>query len=187
MMRNKKISFHGRSFLGNYVHIRYYYQKTTQGRRNRLRDNNIIYVLTSREKGSRRSKAFVIIKVCRYHCRVLELKSNPFIYIFMASDERPSTRSPTTSRTDSYRDGLGSRTNANAYNRRSSITDGNDNEYEEPGNDVDDRSINDIPPQRREDQYIAALRHRFPNRPKTDYSYSRPVGPTISRFKLNNS
>jgi hypothetical protein len=103
----------------------------------------------------------------------------------MASDERQSTRSPTTSRSDSYRDGTGLRSNGNPYNRRSSITDGNDNEYEDPTNDVDDVP-NIRPPQRKEDQYLAALRHRFPNRPKTDYSYSRPIA-AASMFKLNNS
>jgi hypothetical protein len=102
----------------------------------------------------------------------------------MYNDERQSTRSPTTSRAGSYNDGPGSRINAAGYQSRSSINEENDredNEYEEPSGDNDDAARNDRPPQRSEDQYIAALRHRFPNRPKKDYAYSKPIGP-ISMF-----
>lgn len=112
----------------------------------------------------------------------------------MHSDERQSTRSPTTSRSDSYRDGPTPRANGNAYQTRSSITEENGkgyNEYEETVDDVDDPPANVRPPQRSEDQYIAALRYRFPNRPKTDYAYSKPLGPSgifnKILFKKNNS
>jgi hypothetical protein len=85
-----------------------------------------------------------------------------------------------TKRSGSYNDGPASRTTGRAYQARSSITEENgreDNEYEEATNDLDGSPTNVGPPQRSEDQYIAALRYRFPSRPKTDYAYSKPVGP----------
>jgi hypothetical protein len=97
----------------------------------------------------------------------------------MYSDERQSSRSPTTSRTDSYRDGPAPRTNGRGYQLRSTITEQterDDNEYEEALED-DEQARIEPPPQRSEDQYIAALRYRFPNRPKSDYAYSKPPGP----------
>ena len=98
----------------------------------------------------------------------------------MYNDERQSTRSPTLSRTGSYTDGPAPRSNGRAYQSRSSITEDivrEDNEYEEALDEVDASSTNVRPPQRSEDQYIAALRYRFPNRPKNDYSYTKPSGP----------
>lgn len=103
----------------------------------------------------------------------------------MYSDERQSARSPTTSRTDSYGDGPRARTNGHAYQRRSSIIEENgsgDNEYEGGLEDAEEPTPNVRPPQRAEDQYVAALQHRFPSRPKSDYSYSKPIGP-ISMLK----
>jgi len=100
----------------------------------------------------------------------------------MYSDEQQSTRSPATSRTDSYRDGPGLRTNnERAYQLRSTANKENgteDNEYEETPGDDDEPARNELPPPRSEDQYIAALRYRFPSRPKTDYAYSKPLGPS---------
>ncbi|CAF1168232.1 unnamed protein product [Adineta steineri] len=98
----------------------------------------------------------------------------------MLSDERQSQRSPTTSRTGPYRDGPASRATDRGYQQRSSIDEENDrdNEYEEPSNDIDEETRNEPRPQRNEDPYISALRHRFPNRPKNDYSYSKPLGPS---------
>ncbi len=117
--------------------------------------------------------------------------SNPLYlveYTSMSSAERQSTRSPTiTSRSDSYRDGPTSRAAGRPYQQRSSITEENereDNEYEEALDDVDEQSKPERPPQRSEDQYISALRYRFPNRAVTDYVYSKPVGPA-SMFNLN--
>jgi hypothetical protein len=49
----------------------------------------------------------------------------------MYNDERQSTRSPTTSRADSYNDGPGSRINAAGYQSRSSINEENDREDNE--------------------------------------------------------
>lgn len=99
----------------------------------------------------------------------------------MYNEDLQSTRSPSGSRSGSYADGPASRNNARAYQTRSSITEEtarDDNEYEEPTDDADQSPpANDRPPQRPEDQYIAALRYRFPNRPKNDYAYSRPAGP----------
>ncbi|CAF2080458.1 unnamed protein product [Rotaria magnacalcarata] len=97
----------------------------------------------------------------------------------MFSDERESTRSPTTSKTDSYRGGPMSRENDHPYQRRSSMSEENerdDNEYEAAPEDIDEPPRRGPPPPR-EDQYIAALRYRFPNRPKTDYAYSKPLAP----------
>ncbi|CAF0895467.1 unnamed protein product [Adineta ricciae] len=94
----------------------------------------------------------------------------------MFGDERESIRSPTTSR-----NGPMSRTNDRSYQQRSSITEDterDDNEYEEPSNDLDEQpSKIDRPPPPPQEQYISALRYRFPNRPKTDYAYSKPVAP----------
>ena len=95
----------------------------------------------------------------------------------MYSDTRLSTRSPTGSRTDSYADGPGPRSNVGAYQTRSSVTEDTvreDNEYEEAPDDIEETSrAADRPPQRSEDQYIAALRYRFPNRAKDDYAYKK--------------
>lgn len=138
---------------------------------------------SNREKRDRTSKAFVILKVFLCHHDVLESRSNPFYlveYTFILSDERQSTRSPTISRTDSYRDGPMSNPTDRPYQQRSSITEDierEDNDYEEPSNESGSQERDDRPPPRREDQYIAALRYRFPNRPKTDYAYKQPVGP----------
>jgi hypothetical protein len=104
----------------------------------------------------------------------------------MYSEERQSSRSPTISRTDSYRDGPSSRINDRGYQLRSTIPEYNgtdDNEYEETPGSVDESARNERPPQRSEDQYIAALRYRFPSRPKSDYAYSKPVAPGS---KFNN-
>jgi hypothetical protein len=92
----------------------------------------------------------------------------------MYSDERHSTRSPTTSRTDSYREGPSLRPVG-----RPSITEDEreDNEYEQTPYNGDEPSVADRPPPRSEDQYKSALQYRFPNRPKTDITYSRPPGP----------
>ncbi|UJR09263.1 hypothetical protein I4U23_013509 [Adineta vaga] len=78
----------------------------------------------------------------------------------MLGDERRSIRSPTTSPNGSYRD------------------ERDDNEYEEPSNDLEEQPRNDGPPLPAQDQYISALRHRFPNRSKNDYVYSKPIGPS---------
>ncbi|CAM2718812.1 unnamed protein product [Rotaria socialis] len=97
----------------------------------------------------------------------------------MFGDERESTRSPTTSKTDSYRGGPMSRENDHPYQRRSSLNEEyerDDNEYEAAPEDISE-SQKKGPPPPREDQYIAALRYRFPNRPKTDYAYSKPLVP----------
>ncbi len=98
----------------------------------------------------------------------------------MYNEDEQATRSTATSRTGSYNDGPLSRPNVRAYQSRSSIIEENgqeNNEYEETLDDPDRSPDNTRPPQRSEDQYIAALRYRFPNRPKTDYAYSKPVGP----------
>src|SRR4051794_12671840 len=99
----------------------------------------------------------------------------------MYNDERQSTRSPTTSRTGSYTDGPGSRINTRPYQARSSITEDNireDNEYEDGLHDINESTRSAGPPQNSEDQYIAALKYRFPNRSKNDYAYRRPSGPS---------
>lgn len=69
--------------------------------------------------------------------------------------------------------------NGRAYQRRSSYNEDmerDDNYLPSASDDVDEQSKSDQPPPPREDQYIAALRHRFPSRPKTDYAYSKPLG-----------
>lgn len=108
----------------------------------------------------------------------------------MYNEDLQSTRSPSGSRSGSYADGPPSRNNARAYQTRSSITEEtarDDNEYEEPNNGANESPQNDRPPPRAEDQYIAALRYRFPNRPKDDYAYSKPLGPIGMMFhSLNN-
>jgi hypothetical protein len=62
LMRIIHFSFiaHGRPFLSKCVYIIVTIFKTTQGRCNQLRDNNIFYVLTSREKGARLFKSIIL-------------------------------------------------------------------------------------------------------------------------------
>lgn len=98
----------------------------------------------------------------------------------MYNEDLQSTRSPSGSRSGSYADGPASRINARPYQARSSITEEtarDDNEYEEPTNEGDSSPAIDRPPPPPQDQYIAALRYRFPNRSKNDYAYSKPLGP----------
>ncbi|CAF2642463.1 unnamed protein product [Rotaria sp. Silwood2] len=98
----------------------------------------------------------------------------------MLSAGRQSTRSPTTSQTDSYGAGSVPRTNGRPYPQRSSINEENerdDNEYEPASDDIDEQERTYRPPPRNEDPYLSALKLRFPNRPRTDYAYSRPSGP----------
>jgi hypothetical protein len=98
----------------------------------------------------------------------------------MYNEDEQARRSPITSRAGPYNGGPISRTNGRAYQARSSITEETgreDNEYEEAPNESDVSPVNVGPPPRSEDQYISALRYRFPNRPKSDYAYSKPAGP----------
>ncbi len=99
----------------------------------------------------------------------------------MYNDDLQSNRSQSGSRAGSYGNGPATRNNGRGYQARSSIveeTGQDDNEYEGAPNAGDESPRNERPPQRSEDQYIAALRYRFPNRPKNDYSYTKPIGPT---------
>jgi hypothetical protein len=100
----------------------------------------------------------------------------------MFSDVRRSAQSPTNSARDPYSEKITSRTNERRYGRpieSSEVDEQEDNDYEEAVYEDHDTSDEaDRPLTRREDPYIAALRHRFPNRPKTDYVYSKPIGPS---------
>ncbi|CAF1077701.1 unnamed protein product [Didymodactylos carnosus] len=59
--------------------------------------------------------------------------------------------------------------------RRSSIDEEDDAQYEEPGGLTETDGRPEPPPQQRDQQYIGALQHRFPSRPKSDYAYSAPI------------
>ena len=115
----------------------------------------------------------------------------------MYSDGRQSTRSPTNSRSDSYRNGasvadapgrLNPRADSGPYQRRSSILESDereDNDYEQALYDSDEgpaETARPPAPPRNEDPYVSALRYRFPNRAKSDYVYSKPAGPTSKSF-----
>ena len=105
----------------------------------------------------------------------------------MYNEDEQVIRSPLTSRAGSYNEGLTSRTNGRPYQARSSITEETgreDNEYEGAPNESDVPPVNVGPPPRSEDQYISALRYRFPNRPKSDYAYSKPAGPAGKYFQI---
>ena len=108
----------------------------------------------------------------------------------MYSDGRQSSRSPTNSRSDTYRNGasgsdapgrLNTRADSGPYQQRSSILESDerdDNDYEQAVYDTDEGPADTPrPTTRNEDPYVSALRYRFPNRPKTDYVYSKPAGP----------
>lgn len=102
----------------------------------------------------------------------------------MYSGGQTSTRSASGSRTDSYDHPSNIKLNGRPYQARSSITEDaprDDNEYAEASdiNDQDDEQTSkvNIPPPKKEDQYMMALNHRFHNRPKSDYSYKAPPGP----------
>lgn len=100
----------------------------------------------------------------------------------MYNERQNIVRSPTGSRRGSYESGPKPALNGRPYQPHSLITEEapprDDNEY---GEAIDEREeeprSEPQPPRPKDDPYIEALRHRFPNRPKNDYAYTRPPGP----------
>lgn len=108
----------------------------------------------------------------------------------MYNSRKPAARSPTNSPTDSLRETAESRSGGGAYQQRSSLAEDEENDYEPANYNADDSpgETEPVTPRPTEDPYISALRHRFPNRPPGDYSYSKPVGPaSMFEYSLNRT